>query len=413
MKRILVALVIAATGVVAGCQPTESSPWFDGNLEAAQVAAAERDTVVMIQFYTDWCAWCRRLQSDTFSAPDVRRQLAEIVSLRRNAETDGAELAERFNIGSYPTMVFLDPDGSEMDRILGYLPPEPFLSRVERVRTGDTFLASLRHLGENPGDVEAIERSVRGLLERSDPEGAISRVEAFHRATEGSELALYRTLIFAARTELHARVYQRAAKLYRSGWDRSFDVADAPGTAHLPLALAEGLKALAVDDQAATLRQARYDDAADLLEILDVEAAEPQTLLDVADFAFRNGHYDLAAELYVRWDRAVGDMGDPEDLNDVAWRLYLSGRQLEAAIDMAERSFAAEAEPDTADTLARLLYVTGDVEQAVSLEKRAAREADGSRGESFSRVGQRMEEGEPLEDEPSFESYPGARRRVL
>ena len=57
--------------------------------------------------------------------------------------------------------------------------------------------------------------------------------------------------------------------------------------------------------------------------------------------------------------------------------------------------------------------MTGAVKEAIALEERAARETEGSRSETYSRVAQRMEAGEPLEDEPSFESYPGTRRRVL
>jgi len=57
--------------------------------------------------------------------------------------------------------------------------------------------------------------------------------------------------------------------------------------------------------------------------------------------------------------------------------------------------------------------VTGSVEEAVALEERAAREAEGSRSETYARVAQRMEAGEPLDDKPTFESYPGKRRRAL
>jgi thioredoxin-related protein len=413
MKKLVVPLVIVATVGVAACQRDASGIWFKGELEEAQIEAAARGTVVMIEFYADWCNWCRRLESDTFSAPAVRRELAHIVSLRRNAEKEGAGLADRFEVDSYPTMIFLDPKGNEMDRILGYLPPDKFLSRIERIQTGDTFLACLRQLEKDPGDVEAIERSVGGLIERSDPEGAIRRIEAFHRATEGNELALCRKLMFTARGELHSRVYQRAAKLYRTGWDRSFDVPDAAGTAHLHALLTSGLTQMSDDEQAELLRQARHDDAADLLEIPDLEAGSSQNLLDVADFAFRNGHYDFAADLYLRWYESEAEDAKAEVLNDVAWRLYLSGRELERAIDIAQRSLHAKSEPETADTLARLLYATGAVAEAVALEERAAREAEGSRSETYSWVAQRMKMGEPLEDEPTFESYPGKRRRAL
>ena len=413
MRRVLLLLMIVMAVVIAACQQGTSKTWFKGDLEAARAEAGTRDTVVMIEFYTDWCNWCRRLEADTFAVPAVRRELEHIVSMRRDAEKDGAELAARFGVDSYPTLIFLDPAGNEMDRIIGYLPPDPFLERIERIRTGDTFLACLRQLEDDPGDIDAIERSVGGLLERSDPEGAIRRIEAFHQATEGNELALCRTLMFTARSGLHARVYQRAAKLYRSGWTRSFDVPDTPGTSNLRALLTTGLTELSVDEQANRLRQARFDDAADLLEIPDLEDGPREDLLSVADFAFRNGHYGLAAGLYVRWYELVGEVAEPEVLNDVAWRLYLSNQELGTAIDIAQRSYALKPESETADTLARILYVSGAVEEAVALEERAAREAEGSRSETYARVAQRMEAGELLDDKPTFDSYPGKRRRAL
>ena len=250
MRRFLVPLVILAMVGVAACRRDASKTWFKGDLVAAQAEAERRDTVVMLEFYADWCNWCRRLETDTFSVPAVRRELEEIVSMKMDAEKDGADLAHQFGVDSYPTMVFLDPAGNEMDRILGYLPPDLFLRRIERIRAGDTFLACLRQLEEDPGNVDAIERSVGGLLERSDPAGAINRIEAFHQATEGNELALCRKLMFTARSELHARVYQRAAKLYSSGWDRSFDVSDTTGTSNLNARLAEGIAELPADEQA-------------------------------------------------------------------------------------------------------------------------------------------------------------------
>ncbi len=413
MKRVFSWLAVVATLVVAGCQPDTSKTWFDGDLEAALAAADARDTQVMIEFYAEWCNWCRRLEADTFSVPEVRSELQALVSMKLDAEKEGAELASQFEVDSYPTLIFLDSQGNEMDRILGYLPPDGFLRRVQRIRTGDTFLACLRQLEEDPGNIDAIERSVSGLLERSDPEGAISRIEAFHQATEGEELDLCRRLMFASRAELHARVYQRAAKLYRRGWDRGFEVPDTAGTAKLYGLVSEGLSSLPADAQADLLREARFEDAGDLLEIPNLESASADDLLDVAGFAFSNGHFDRAAELYIRWYESEGETAAPGNKNDIAWRLYLAGTELEMAIEIAQDSFALKADPETADTLARLLYVTGAVEEAIALERRAAEEAEGSRGENYVGVASRMEAGEALDDRPTFESYPGKRRRAL
>jgi len=53
------------------------------------------------------------------------------------------------------------------------------------------------------------------------------------------------------------------------------------------------------------------------------------------------------------------------------------------------------------------------VEEAIALELRAAEEAEGPRSENYVAVASRMESREPLDDRPSFESYPGHRRRAL
>ena len=395
----------------AACYREAPTVWFDGTFQSALAEAEKRDTVVMAEFYTDWCNWCRRLDTDTFSSPEVRSELAKLVALKLNAEEGGAELASRYGVGSYPTMIFFDARGNEMERILGYLPPEKFLRRVRRIRTGDTFLACLRMLEEEPGNVDAIERSVEGLLERSDPEGAISRIEAFHQATDGEQLEVCSRLMFSARVELHTRVYQRAARLYRQGWDRGFEVPDTDGTAYLNRVIEEGLMDRPADEQAELLKTARYEDASTLLEIPDFERVSADELLDVAEFAFSNGHFDFAAELYLRWFDLEGAVAPADKLNDVAWRLYLSGRELEQATTIARQSYAANPDPETADTLARILYARGEVVEAVGFEEHAAEISEGSRGEAFRTIAGRMAAGEKIEDHPTFDSYPGTRRR--
>ena len=410
MRRLGGMSVTVSAICLAACQRTAPVQWFEGDLEAALAEAGARRTVVMAEFYTEWCGWCRRLEADTLSKPEVRRELESIVSLRLDAEREGAELAERFGVDSYPTLVFLDPEGREVERILGYLPPDTFLRRVQRIRAGDTFLASLRRLQAEPDDPEAVVRSVEGLLERSDPEGAISRIEDFHRATGGRRQEVCRELMFAARAELHSRSYQRAAELYRRGWHREFEVPDTAGAARLRAAVDAGLATRPPDEQAALLRAARFEDAGEVLAIPDLDATPVDEVLPIADFAYRNGHYALAAGLYRRWFVARGDEAGADNLNDVAWRLYLAGVELETAAEMARRAFDAKPDPEIADTLARIVYRTGARDEALALEARAAEGAEGSRRDAFLETAARMASGEPLGDRPTFEDYPGRRQ---
>jgi hypothetical protein len=148
-----------------------------------------------------------------------------------------------------------------------------------------------------------------------------------------------------------------------------------------------------------------------LLEIPDLENVTPAELLDVANFAFGSGHFELAAELYLRWYDEAGETAPAENLNDVAWRLYLSRRDLERATRIARRSFESGADPEAADTLARLLYAQGEVAEGIEFEGRAAEASGGSRAEAFRIIAERMRAGEALEDRPTFDSYPGTRRQ--
>jgi thioredoxin-related protein len=393
-------LVLVAILGLGACRQGGTGIWFKGDFDAALALAKNRQTLVLLEFYTDWCNWCRRLESDTFNVAEVQRELAGLVAVKQNAEKEGAALAARFGVDSFPTLIFLDPDGNEVDRILGYLPPDKFLHRMKKIRTGDTFLACLRTLQEDPGDIEAIKRSVEGLLSRSDPEGAISRINAFHQATEGRELDLCRRLMFEARVELHTRVYQRAARLYLRGWDRAFDVPDTTGTEELHVLVSEGLPDWPADEQADRLRAARHQDASNLLELPDLESTSPKGLLEVASFAFSNGHFDVAADLYLRWYESEGSGASSGLLNDVAWRLYLGGTELQAASEIARHAYEKKKTSENTDTLARLLYVTGAVDEAIALERNAAENADGPESEAYRGIAEKMEAGEKLDDRP-------------
>ena len=141
----------------------------------------------------------------------------------------------------------------------------------------------------------------------------------------------------------------------------------------------------------------------------DLGEIDPTHLVDVAAFAFENGQYDAAASVYARWYAATGNEADPDDLNTAAWQLYLTSRSLDLGLAMAARAYQLDPSTDIADTLARLLYVTGDRERAMELERFAAQGANEVDAEFFLEGLKRMEAGQDLGDRPAFDAYPGER----
>ena len=103
-----------------------ASDWDDA------FARAKRDNrVVMVEFYADWCVWCKRLESTTFTNPDVVGLLADrAVPVKVDGEREGRVLAGKYRIDGYPTIVFLSADERELGRVPGFLEPADFIQAV-------------------------------------------------------------------------------------------------------------------------------------------------------------------------------------------------------------------------------------------------------------------------------------------
>jgi thiol:disulfide interchange protein len=86
--------------------------------------------VVLVDFYADWCVWCKHMDGTTFSDDKVAGVLGEhAVPLKLDTDRGGRDLATRFRVQNLPTIIVFDADGEELGRISGYSPPASFLDR--------------------------------------------------------------------------------------------------------------------------------------------------------------------------------------------------------------------------------------------------------------------------------------------
>lgn len=106
---------------------------WERDLGTALDRAGAESKIVMVDFYTDWCSWCRRLDETTYADPAVREALSGVVAVKLNAEKEGRREAMRYRVAGYPTIVFLSAEGREVGRIGGYLPPQPFLEELKDI----------------------------------------------------------------------------------------------------------------------------------------------------------------------------------------------------------------------------------------------------------------------------------------
>lgn len=101
------------------------------NYDAAVTKAKASNKLIMADFYTDWCVWCKKLDSDVYTNPSVIQNTDKVVPVKVNAEKEGVDLAKKYNITGYPTILFLTSDGTVIGRIIGYKPANEFNTLID------------------------------------------------------------------------------------------------------------------------------------------------------------------------------------------------------------------------------------------------------------------------------------------
>jgi len=77
--------------------------------------------LVFLDIYTDWCLPCKMMDEDVFTDRRLGEFFSEhFVSYKVDAESEGgSELAELFEVPSYPTLLFLDERGRVLVKKIG------------------------------------------------------------------------------------------------------------------------------------------------------------------------------------------------------------------------------------------------------------------------------------------------------
>ena len=109
----------------------------EGALDAAIASASKQGRMMLIDFSAEWCAECKVMERTVLSQAVVRRQLHGMMLIRADLthfDQSSKKLMKRFAVVGPPTMIFLNPDGTEIyeARVVGGIGVDGFLTRIAK-----------------------------------------------------------------------------------------------------------------------------------------------------------------------------------------------------------------------------------------------------------------------------------------
>lgn len=133
------------------------------SMDEAQRLANETGKKVLVDVYTVWCGYCRKMAAETYPSQAVKDAVEEhFYVVRLNAESEKpilfngdefteAELAAAFGVSSFPTTIFVSTQGEPLGIQPGFMDASMFSSIIGFVGSdafrNESYEAYLRRTG--------------------------------------------------------------------------------------------------------------------------------------------------------------------------------------------------------------------------------------------------------------------------
>lgn len=136
--------VILVTAVVIDCSiaTADSIRWY--SYEQGRSLAKDKGLKVMLNFYADWCRYCKKMDKETFADPAVISYVnRHFVPIKINSDKE-KKLAASFRVNSLPATFFISEDGAKIGRLPGFVPPQNMLVLLKYIGSNSYRSMSLK-----------------------------------------------------------------------------------------------------------------------------------------------------------------------------------------------------------------------------------------------------------------------------
>ncbi len=136
--KIIFSVIVFAVSVYALIPAKKNSPDWQTFSESKYEASLKNNERMIIDFYADWCIPCKELDAQTFSNEKVVKESQRFtcykVDMTETLSDATEKLRNRFKIVGMPTVLIVDSEGNEIERLTGFVNAEEFLKLIMKAK---------------------------------------------------------------------------------------------------------------------------------------------------------------------------------------------------------------------------------------------------------------------------------------
>jgi thiol-disulfide isomerase/thioredoxin len=86
--------------------------------------------IIFLDAYASWCGPCKKMSADVFTTQEAGNFFnRNFINAKIDMESgEGPGLADKYDVGAYPTLLFINSDGKLLHKAIGYLDTDEFIA---------------------------------------------------------------------------------------------------------------------------------------------------------------------------------------------------------------------------------------------------------------------------------------------
>ena len=129
------AVLLLLTLALTGPARSEGVQWEPLTIDQALAKAEELGALVRVDVYASHCHQCKVMDEELWETPEGAAFADGLVAVRFPSDKpEGIELQRRYPVLGLPLVIFLNPDGTEIDRIVNFREQRSWLAEARMLK---------------------------------------------------------------------------------------------------------------------------------------------------------------------------------------------------------------------------------------------------------------------------------------